>query len=102
MILLERVREIEQSSKFDGHAGNKQMRRRAAMLYLIGLDGGADEWFGDVDTSYGYNERIGRHILNHDTMGFIGVTSYDTEEKAKYEFSCMESEYMNAMEDDDA
>jgi len=94
MALRDDIRQFEGSSKFDGHEGNKRMRRRACMLFIVVLDGGADEshyWNDEGD----YMDRIGRHILEHDSQGFVEVTSYDSEQKATAAFtSAVMRDYM--------
>lgn len=100
MNIRENVRDIEQSSKFEGHAGNRFMRRRVALLYLVSLDGFTDEWTGDVET-FGYFERIGRHILDHDNFGFVSVTSYQTEVEAVEAFQTLDREYAELENEED-
>lgn len=70
------VRDFEQSSKFDG-----TNRRLAAICYLVTLDGGADESYSFSEDGDGM-DRIGRHIIEHSSDGFVSVTSFDTEQEA--------------------
>lgn len=94
MTLRDNVREIEVSSKFDGHEGNRKMRRRAAMLYLVALDGGSDELHSWSDDGDGM-DRIGRHILEFDSNGFVSVVSFSSEQAAQRAFtSAIMRDYM--------
>lgn len=76
--LRDKIRNIEMSFKFDS--------RRAAMLYVISLDGGCDCQAGDVENSDGWFGLIGRHILCEDSQSFISVDSFDTPGLAQAEF----------------
>ena len=50
--------------------------RMAAMLYLLDLDGGADDFAADGQGEYA--ARFGRHILYCDDMGFVTAVRRDT------------------------
>jgi|SRR5687768_15081918 len=93
MTLRDDIRSIEESHKFDGN-GSKSGRRRAAMLYLVAADGGEDEshsWNEDGDGM----DRIGRHILEQNSQGFVSVTTCKTESEARDAFnSAIMRDYM--------
>ena len=68
--LRDRVRDLAQSSKFDGYT-TPWMRRRAALLWLIDLDGGADAVCQHDEGGWWYHAAIGRYVLHVDEAGFV-------------------------------
>lgn len=59
--------------------------------WLLALNGGADESYGDTD--YGFANRFGKRILWGDTCGFLQLARYDTETEAKEIFAEAESSF---------
>ena len=95
MTFREEIAEMRDSHKFDGM--DYRGRRRAAMLYLIGLEGGADEAVGDQDT-FGYYELIGKHVVSHDSQGFVAVDSFPSGEAARKMFEEVKASIGDYME----
>lgn len=75
------VRDLAQSSKFDGYT-TPWMRRRGALLYLVSLNGGVDTTCGGADGDY--FAAIGRHVLHEDDRGFVSWISFRTPSGARY------------------
>ncbi len=86
------VRDTVSPHKFGGS-------RRAAAAWLISLDGCCDETTGDVDW-YAWYGRIGRTILQCDSLGFVDAFKYATEAEARQTFQKIDQDFA-AYEGDD-
>ena len=67
--------------------------KRAAMLWLISLDGGCDAETGDATDWFAWYGRIGRNILQCDSQGFVSAFRYRTEAEAISAFESIDADY---------
>ena len=74
--------------------------RMAAMLYLLDLDGGADDFAANGQGDYA--ARFGRHILTADDMGFVAADRFATVDEAVATFETIRGELEGEGDDDDA
>ena len=74
--------------------------RMAAMLYLLDLDGGADDFTADGQGEYA--ARFGRHILYSDSMGFVTAVRRATIADAMLTIEEIRLELEPEEDDDDA
>lgn len=61
-------------------------------VWLLSLDGMADESYGDTD--YGYAARFGKRILWSNTAGFVDLAKYRNEDEAELVYRIAETEFL--------
>lgn len=84
--------------KFEGVGHDDETLATALALYSIDLDGGAD--FTLSDESNGYAAQIGSFVLTVDDRGFVGVETFESDEKAMNWINRLEDDGFGASEDD--